>query len=122
LAEAVSLAGFQTGLAVKITKKVKIDLEFDTYAGTLCLKYAICWVASEPLPSGLGDVLVSHLVMEKLGYSAVDLLGKAWERGAEFDMTSNEASPSRVVALLKKLDEYPIPQMAPEEYLGLLDW
>ncbi len=35
LAEAVSLAGFQTGLAIKITKKVKIDLEFDTYAGTL---------------------------------------------------------------------------------------
>jgi hypothetical protein len=56
----VELAGFQEGLRVHISREVKMDLDFSTFAGIFLLKNVVCWVAAALLTAGLGEILVSR--------------------------------------------------------------
>jgi hypothetical protein len=80
LTNEVQLDGFQEGLREAISREVKLDLQFAT--AKLMLRNVVCWVAAEPLAKGLGYVLVSRPVMEKLGYDVGSLLEKARDNQA----------------------------------------
>ncbi|ETL78476.1 hypothetical protein L917_20723 [Phytophthora nicotianae] len=71
---AVTGAGDQP---VPVKSKVKLNLRFTTPGGPLILRNVICWVTEQPLPMGVGDLLLSRWIMERLGYSAEKPLAAA---------------------------------------------
>ena len=56
-----------TGKPVPVKTKLKLDLTFSTLGGPLVLQNVVCWVATSTLPDGMGDLLLSRPVMERLG-------------------------------------------------------
>ena len=118
LKDEVDLGGFQEGLRVKISHEVKLDLMFSTYAGDLVLRNVVCWVSANPLAKGLGDVLVSRPVMNRMGYSTADLLGSACERQVEYDMVDADNVDGPFIAVLEKLELSRQVEDSPEE-IGL---
>jgi hypothetical protein len=85
------------------------------------LRNVVCWVAAEPLANGLGDVLVSRPVMEKLGLDTGSLLEKARENQAEYNMEELDGMERPIVALLKTTERL-VCKVDTTEELMLRSW
>ncbi|OWY92822.1 hypothetical protein PHMEG_00038016, partial [Phytophthora megakarya] len=90
LSENESIEGI-TATPLVIKQEVKLDLQFDTANGHLTLKNVTCWVVTGGLPAGMGDILLSESVMERLGYNAQALLDKARVESGVYDMDDDVA-------------------------------
>lgn len=78
-----------TGIGAKpvpVKTKVKLDLKFSTPGGPLVLANVVCWVTAQQLPRGMGDLLLSRPVMERLGYNPERLLADAQRMQPTYDM------------------------------------
>ncbi len=60
-----------------IEEEATITLAIPTDCGELLLKNIRCWTSPEPLPTGLGDILLSRDIMKTLGYDQQELLSQA---------------------------------------------
>ncbi|OWZ02136.1 LOW QUALITY PROTEIN: hypothetical protein PHMEG_00026351, partial [Phytophthora megakarya] len=83
---------------VSVKTKVKLTLRFMTPGGPLILRNVICWVTDECLPSGVGELLLSKWVMQKLGYSPEKLLAAAQKVSDDWDMSDVDDGPESKVA------------------------
>jgi hypothetical protein len=72
---------------VSVRNKFKLDLKFSTPGGPLRFQNVVCWVTVGPLPRGLGDLLLSRSVMERLGYSLERLLGDTHQIQSVYNMS-----------------------------------
>jgi len=71
---------------VPVKTKVKLDLRFLTPGGPLVLENVVCWVTTQQLPRGMGDLLLSRPVMERLGYNSERLLADSQRVQHTYDM------------------------------------
>ncbi|KAE8958879.1 hypothetical protein PR001_g30240 [Phytophthora rubi] len=83
---------------VPVESKVRLDLRFMTPGGPLILRNVICWVTEQSLPEGVGDLLLSRWIMQKLGYSPEKLLANAQQVSSEWDMGDVEDNPGSTAA------------------------
>ncbi|KAE9060158.1 hypothetical protein PF006_g31717, partial [Phytophthora fragariae] len=100
-----------------IKQEVKLDLRFDTINGGLTLKNLTCWVVSDGLPPGMGDILLSEGVMERLEYNAQALLDQARSVRDVYDMDEDVVPPGvrSVLAYAAATTIHPEPTPAEEE-------
>ncbi|KAE9346239.1 hypothetical protein PF008_g8382 [Phytophthora fragariae] len=86
---------------VTVKNKVKLNLRFSTPGGPLILRNVICWVTDQRLPLGVGELLLSKWIMQKLGYSPEKLLAVAQQVSEEWDMIDVDDGPtSKVTSVL----------------------
>ncbi|KAG3240994.1 hypothetical protein PI124_g14111 [Phytophthora idaei] len=87
--------------SVPVKSKVKLDLRFSTPGGPLILQNVICWVTDQPLPPGVGDLLLSRWIMVRLGYSSDKSLAAAQQVQSVWDMCDvNEETTSGMASVL----------------------
>ncbi|KAK1946294.1 hypothetical protein P3T76_001847 [Phytophthora citrophthora] len=98
-----------------IKQEVKLDLRFDTINGGLTLKNLTCWVVSDGLSPGMGDILLSEGVMERLGYNAQALLDQARSIRDVYDMDEDVAPPGVRSVLVYAAATTIHPEPTPEE-------
>ncbi|KAE8983544.1 hypothetical protein PF011_g21139 [Phytophthora fragariae] len=72
---------------VRIHSEVQLRLSYETAHGRLTLHNVPCWVCDGELPTGLGDLLLSRPLMERLGYDPQKLLDEASRKNASYDMS-----------------------------------
>ncbi|KAG2950455.1 hypothetical protein PC117_g4442 [Phytophthora cactorum] len=86
---------------VPVKSKVKLDLRFSTPGGPFILQNVICWVTDQPLPPGVGDLLLSRWIMVRLGYSSDKSLAAAQQVQSVWDMCDvNEETTSGMASVL----------------------
>ncbi|KAK1945593.1 Pro-Pol polyprotein [Phytophthora citrophthora] len=85
---------------VQVKSKVQLDLKFSTPGGPLVLRNVICWVTESKLPPGVGDLLLSRWIMERLGYSPEKLLAAAQQVRTEWDMSDVDDGPAGGIATI----------------------
>lgn len=83
------------GGQVLVNREVTIDLTFRTPGGPLVLQNVRCWVTDAPLPSSLGDILLSREITHRLGYSPRRLIEQAWLDSPVFDCASDYVTASQ---------------------------
>jgi hypothetical protein len=69
-----------------IDEEAVFNLILPTECGDLVLRNVKAWLSKSPLPSGLGDVLLSRDIMRTLGYDQYALLSKARQNCAEYEI------------------------------------
>jgi len=89
LNQPVTAVGF-SGDYVTIKKEAVLTLQIPTKAGALLLTNVRCWVLPMNLPNGMGDVLLSRKIMQKLGYSPHQLIENARKHYAVLDVTNQD--------------------------------
>ncbi|POM74204.1 Hypothetical protein PHPALM_8883 [Phytophthora palmivora] len=108
-----------TGIGDKpmsVKNKVKLKLRFTTPGGPLTLHNVICWVTDQRLPSGVGELLLSKWIMQKLGYSPGKRLAVAQQISEEWDMNDVDDGPmSKVASVLACAGGIEKPERTPEE-------
>lgn len=101
---------------VTVKSKVKLDLRFSTPGGALVLRNVICWVTECSLPSGVGDLLLSKWIVERLSYNPKKLLDDAQQVSAEWDMSDvDDTGVSGVASVLAYAGSMETPSPAEEE-------
>ncbi|OWY99433.1 hypothetical protein PHMEG_00029562 [Phytophthora megakarya] len=73
--------------SVPVKSKVKMDLRFATPGGPLVLHNVVFWVTDHSLPPGVDDLLLSQLIMKRLGYSSENRLADGQQLQPEWDMS-----------------------------------
>jgi hypothetical protein len=90
---------------VSVEEEVMFDLMVPTECGQLLLRNVSCWVSPHPLPTGLGDFLLSWHLMRKLGFDENELLTKACQRADEQDMAIAVDLTTTEVGQLEEVEE-----------------
>ncbi|GMF65960.1 unnamed protein product [Phytophthora lilii] len=104
------------GKPVQVKSKVQIDLKFSNPGGPLVLRNVICWVTECGLPPGVGDLLLSRWIMERLGYSPEKLLAATQQVRAEWDMSDVDGrSASGIASILAYSGASQTPVITEEE-------
>ncbi|KAL3667872.1 hypothetical protein V7S43_006753 [Phytophthora oleae] len=68
------------------TEESNLILRFETPGGPQVLRNVVCGICPVPLPDGVGDMLLSDAVMERLGYAPHKLIESAQLVQSEYDL------------------------------------
>ncbi|KAE8975378.1 hypothetical protein PR002_g25618 [Phytophthora rubi] len=69
-----------------IAEETNLVLRFETPGGPLVLRNVVCGICPAPLPAGVGDILLSDAVMERLGYDPYKLIESAQLVQSEYEL------------------------------------
>ncbi|KAE8972838.1 hypothetical protein PF011_g25491 [Phytophthora fragariae] len=69
-----------------IAEETNLVLRFETPAGPLVLRNVVCGICPAPHPAGVGDILLSDAVMERLGYDPYKLIESAQLVQSEYEL------------------------------------
>jgi hypothetical protein len=79
-----------SGAKMDVEREVCLDLCVPTECGDLHVRDVNCWVSKQPMPTTLGDLLLSRGVMNLLGYNEDAFLLAARQRQCEYIMGAVE--------------------------------
>jgi hypothetical protein len=111
----VIVGGFVAGMEIEVSHEAKLKMTFATPSGQLVLTNVKCWISTDALPPGMGDVLLSRPIMLKLGYDPQSMLNKARESADEYDMSDVDVPPSPLIMAMYVGESKPRTVQTPEE-------
>ncbi|OWZ00416.1 hypothetical protein PHMEG_00028393, partial [Phytophthora megakarya] len=69
-----------------ISEETNLSSRFETPCGPLVLRDVVCLLSPVPLPSGVGDILLSDAEMEHLGYDSHKLIESDQSVQSDYDL------------------------------------